>query len=94
MPNAPGDIEFGRPAAYRIVVQGAVGADWSDRLAGLALTTTPCAGAAPHTTLVGTVLDQAQLAGVLDSLYEMHLPILEVEHIEDPIEDSDPEEGP
>lgn len=33
------------------------------------------------TTLVGRVRDQAALAGILNSLYEMHLPILSVENL-------------
>ena len=34
------DIDFGGPAVFRIVVQGALNDDWSDRLAGMAVTTT------------------------------------------------------
>jgi hypothetical protein len=30
------------------------------------------------TTLEGELLDQAALAGVLNTLYELHLPVLEV----------------
>ncbi len=47
------DIEFGGPATYRIVVQGDLSADWSDRLGGLAITATSQAGRIPQTTLVG-----------------------------------------
>jgi hypothetical protein len=35
------------------------------------------------TTLVGRVRDQAELTGLLNSLYELHLPILTVENIND-----------
>jgi hypothetical protein len=34
-------------------------------------------------TLVGRLLDQAQLSGVLNALYEMHLPILSVEILDE-----------
>jgi len=34
------------------------------------------------TTLDGEVLDQAALAGVLSALYNLHLPLLSVEYIE------------
>ena len=77
------DIPFGGPATYRIVVQGALCEDWSDRLAGLAISSTSRGEAAPNTTLVGAVRDQAALVGVLDSLYDLHLPILEVLRIAD-----------
>lgn len=83
MPDGLADIELGGPAAYRIVVQGALGPEWSDRLAGLSISCVERGEAAPHTTLVGRIRDQAELAGVLDSLYGLHLPILEVQRIAD-----------
>jgi len=77
------DIEFGGPATYRIVVNGAVSEDWRDRLAGLEITTTEGSGASPRTALVGPLRDQAELNGVLDTLYSLHLPILRVEQVGD-----------
>jgi hypothetical protein len=35
------------------------------------------------TTLVGRLRDQAELSGVLNTLYELHLPILSVECLKD-----------
>lgn len=78
------DIEFAGPATYRIVVQGALSERWSDRLAGLKIVCTSRGDAAPHTTLAGPIRDQAELAGVLDALYDLHLPILKVEQLKDP----------
>jgi len=75
------DIEFGGPATYRIVVQGDLSADWSDRLAGMAVTTTERPNLHPHTTLLGRIRDQAELNGVLETLYGLHLPILVVEEV-------------
>ena len=34
------------------------------------------------TELVGKVRDQAELAGVLNTLYELHLTLLSVEHLD------------
>ena len=34
------------------------------------------------TTLVGRVRDQAELAGLLNNLYDLHLPILGVKNLE------------
>ena len=34
-------------------------------------------------TLVGRLQDQAELAGVLNTLYELHLPLLSVEYLDD-----------
>ena len=75
------DIDFAGPATYRIVVQGTLGMDWSDRLAGLAISTTIHPGEAPHTTLEGRIQDQTQLNGVLETLYGLHLPILKVKKL-------------
>ena len=77
------EIEFGGPAVYRIVVQGTLGSDWSDRLAGMAITTVRPTGRSPQTTLTGRLRDQAELSGVLETLHSLHLPILKVEQIED-----------
>jgi hypothetical protein len=77
------EIEFGGPAIYRIVVQGFLRSDWSDRLAGMAITTVRPTGGSPKTTLAGKLRDQAELSGVLDTLYSLHLPILKVEQVEE-----------
>ncbi len=76
-------IEFAGPASYRIVVQGDLSAEWSDRLAGLTITRASREGAAVYTSLVGVIRDQAALAGVLETLYGLHLPIVRVEQVED-----------
>ena len=81
--NGYGDIEFGGPATYRIVVKGDVGQEWSERLGGLSITTTQSEGKPPHTALVGPLRDQAELNGILETLYSLHLPILRVEQVEE-----------
>ena len=75
------DIDFGGPATYRIVVQGTLDASWSDRLGGMTISTTERGQKASHTTLIGPVRDQAQLNGVLEALYGLHLSILSVEKV-------------
>jgi hypothetical protein len=77
------EIDFDGPAVYRIVVQGALSPDWSDRLAGLTITTARPEGRSPQTILLGQIRDQAELTGVLDTLYGLHLPILKVEQVEE-----------
>lgn len=78
-----GDIKYGGPAKYRIVVQGCLEARWSDRLAGMSIHPSQGPGRMERTTLEGPVLDQPQLNGILETLYGLHLPILVVEKIED-----------
>ena len=77
------DVEFGGPATYCIVVQGALDEDWSSRLAGMVITTIDRGDKPPHTTLIGTIRDQAELSGVLETLYGLHLSILKVETVSD-----------
>jgi hypothetical protein len=43
------------------------------------------------TTLIGRVKDQAELSGVLNTLYELHLPILSVKIL---AEDNDAQKDP
>ena len=74
-------ISFAGPAMYRITVQGALDEKWSDRLAGMKITTHIGEEKPLLTTLIGYLRDQAELSGVLNSLYELHLPILSVVRI-------------
>ena len=69
---------FDGPGIYRICVQGFLHESWSERLAGLRITTGNFKGQAV-TELTGQLRDQAELAGVLNTIYELHLPILLVE---------------
>jgi hypothetical protein len=36
-------------------------------------------GKGPETILIGRLVDQASLTGILNSLYELHLPVLSAE---------------
>ncbi len=73
---------FDRPGHYRIRVQGLLDESWSERLGGLQITKISQKDKAPVTELVGQMRDQAELAGVLNSLYELHLSLLSVEYID------------
>jgi hypothetical protein len=72
---------FDNPATYRIGVQGRIPASWCDRLAGMTITEDAPEGEPPVTTLLGELSDQADLAGVLNTLYALHLPVLLVERL-------------
>jgi hypothetical protein len=71
-------IPFDRPATYQIKVQGRVDPNWSDLMAGMAISLANCEGKPLVTTLQGELSDQTALHGVLNSLYELHLPVLSV----------------
>jgi hypothetical protein len=47
----------------------------------MAISTTITPDQGPVTTMEGELLDQAALAGVLDVLYSLCLPVISVEHI-------------
>jgi len=73
------DLKFTSPAAYRIYVKGFLDESWSDRFSGLQIENQTSSTGSPTTILQGTLLDQAQLLGVLSNLYEMHMSLISVE---------------
>ena len=74
-------IPFDLPATYQISVQGRIDPTWSDRLEGMAICLATLEAGPPVTTLEGELSDQAALAGVLNSLYELHLTVLLVKRL-------------
>ncbi len=72
---------FDRPGNYRIRVQGFLDESWSERLGGMSISTGSRGDRGTITALVGLVRDQAELAGVLNTLYEMHLTLLAVAYL-------------
>jgi hypothetical protein len=65
--------------AYSIRAQGRLDASWSDQLGGMRIIVS---GAGRHsiTVLIGRLADQAALLGVLNTLYELGLPLLSVDY--------------
>ena len=70
------------PAIYRIHVQGRLDARLADRLGGMQVTEVRVSGKERETILVGRLVDQASLTGILNSLYELHLPVLSAECVD------------
>lgn len=67
------------PSIYRICVPGSLDAEWCSRLGGMNITEGRNPDGEVETTLVGRLPDQAALSGVLNTLYELHLPVSLVE---------------
>jgi len=67
---------------YRILVRGHLDASLSDRVAGMAVSHGRRASGESTTVLVGRLSDQAALSGVLNTLYDLHLPVESVECME------------
>lgn len=62
------------PARYRIRVQGHLGPEWATWFGGLGMTwEEPC-----QTIFTGQVLDQAALHGILNTIRDLGLPLVEV----------------
>jgi hypothetical protein len=81
MPTSKG-LTFDTAAVYRIGVQGFLDKSWSDRMNGVDIQVKDLPDEAPVTLLVGRFVDQAALAGVLNTLYDLGFPLLKVELLE------------
>ncbi len=77
------NLKFEAPASYRIRAQGHLDDSWSDRLGGMVLTRAFTANKQPMTILIGHLKDQAALSGVLNALYDLHLPVISVEFLDE-----------
>ena len=84
-------LKLWTPATYRIDVEGILDEIWADSLAGMRISTRKRADQSTVTTLTGLLRDQAELSGVLNGLYELHLPILSVKILS---EDNDAQKDP
>jgi len=80
--QSPHLLEFGKPAVYRIAVQGQL-----DQCVVTDIADARIEAGDPHTTrLLVRVLDQAGLSGVLDALHGLHLPLLSVHLVNHAVE--------
>ena len=76
-------ILFDRPANYQINVLGFIEPAMSDLLGGLTISQPTAEADCPVTTLSGELSDQSALVGVLNTIYELHLPLLLVKCLDD-----------
>lgn len=67
------------PAIYRVCVRGELAPQWNSGLESFNLTQEVAGDGGRVTILVGRLPDQAALSGLLNTLYELHLPLLSVE---------------
>jgi hypothetical protein len=81
MPTRKG-LTFDTAGVYQIGVQGCLDESWSDRMNGVDIRVQDLPDEAPVTVLIGHFVDQAALAGVLSTLYDLGFPLLTVELLE------------
>jgi len=72
-------ITFEGPAHYRIVVKGWLAERTVERLGDMRIVSTEGEERETVTVLVGHVRDQAELSGIMNTLYGMHLSVLNIE---------------
>lgn len=77
--NISNGLNMSSPAIYRIRVKGKLDAVLARRLDGLNLSEECASGDLPVSILVGRLIDQAALSGLLNSLYELHLPLISID---------------
>ena len=63
-------------ATYRIRVRGRLDPGLSDRVEGMYIENLARSDGTAESVLEGHLADQAALAGVLNTLYELHLPVI------------------
>lgn len=71
-------ISFNGPAKYRIIVQGKIPSSFKGRLGAMKLLRINFADSEIESVLEGRIADQTELAGILKTLYKLHLPIRKI----------------
>jgi hypothetical protein len=73
---------FSSPGEYRIEARGILSSEWSGRFGSMQVISSQSAdGDRALTVMQGWVHDQAELAGILNTLYELHLSLLSVQYL-------------
>lgn len=85
-PPSRKEFKIETPATYRIRVQGHIDPEWSELIGDMSITTDSTIDRNPVTNLVGYLIDQAALSGLLKALYELRIPILSVEDLDEKTE--------
>jgi hypothetical protein len=80
--NTSYNVTMHKPAIYRIRIRGHLAAGMSDQISGMQITEVSGENGKVETILVGRLVDQAALSGVLNSLYELHLPVLSADCVD------------
>lgn len=77
-PDKKKQINFKKKAIYKIVVDGILSEDYSNRFADMQLKVIREKGQRSSTVLVGEIKDQSALSGILNSLYDMQFTVISV----------------
>ena len=69
-------------ARYEIRVQGTLDRSWFNRIDGAELLVESAPNEAPVTVFTGQFIDQSALAGALNLLFDLGLPLLSVQYLD------------
>jgi len=72
---------FSAPGFYRIEVQGRLHEDWWSRLGTMQVSSYVPDNGIEVTILQGVIRDQPELAGIMKTLYELHLTLRSVNYL-------------
>ena len=72
-----------RPVFYQIKVKGKLNEQWSDWLEGVIITHDQVRIETHITTLIGPVIDQAALRGILNKLWDLNLTLLSITQLDE-----------
>ena len=75
-------LKFGSESLYRLKIQGKISDSWNDQIGPLKITQEVTRGGDYKTTILFSTKDQAELMGFLNTIYEMHLPILSLTRVQ------------
>ena len=64
------------PAIYRIRIRGMLDSDWSNRLEGMQIEILKRSDGGAESILEGCLVDQSAFSGVMNMLYDLHLPVI------------------
>ena len=81
-PEVKKNLDFSSGARYRISVKGFLDASWSERFSDMRISNQTDGIISPLAVLEGSVMDQTELIGVLNNIYEMHLPLVSVSFLD------------
>lgn len=73
--------DFSDPGCYQIEVQGSISAKWLDRLGAMQVIASADTSDKGLTVLRGSVIDQAELSGILNTLYGLQLRLISIQFL-------------
>ena len=74
---------FDNAAYYKITFHGEISAEWAESMHGMEAEVFASSDGSRFTVLSGRLRDQAALAGLLDMAYNMGIPLLSVQRIDE-----------